>query len=47
MVDDTSHFSAAPFVEPLTTDAVWEAIITLSETVYTDLPNALVFDEGS
>ena len=47
MVDSATHFSAAQFVEPPTTESVWETILTLWETVYTGLPNILVFDDGS
>ena len=47
MVDDATHFSVAQFVEPLTTESVQETILTLWATVYTGLPNTLVFDDGS
>ena len=46
MVDDATHFSAAQFVEPLTTESVRETIRTSWAIVYTGLPNALVFDDG-
>ena len=47
MVDDATHFSAAQFFETLITESVWETILTLWTTVYTGLPNTLVFDNGS
>ena len=47
MVYDATHFSASLFAEPHTTEAVWETILTLWATVYTDLPDTLVFDDGS
>ena len=47
IVDDAAQFSAAQFIEPHTTEFVWENIITLLVTVYTELPNTLVFDDGS
>ena len=47
MVDDASHFSAAQFVELLTTESVWETKLTIWATIYTFLPNTLVFGDGS
>ena len=47
MIDDETHFSAAQFVERLTIEFFWETIFTLWASVYTGLPNALVFDDGS
>ena len=47
MVDDATHFNAAQFIDPLTTDSVWEPILTLCEAVYTGLPNPSVFDSNS
>ena len=47
MIDDATHFSAAQFVEPFTTESVREIILTLWVTVYTGFPNKLVFDDGS
>ena len=47
MVDDAAHFSAAQFVESLTTESVWETILTLWATVCTGLPNTFVFYDGS
>ena len=47
MVDDATHFSAAQTVVPLTTESVWETILTLWVTFYTGFPNTLVFDDGS
>ena len=38
MVDDANHFSAAQFVNPLTTESVLEKILTLWATVYIILP---------
>ena len=43
MVDDTTHFKAAKFVEPATTESRWETIIRLWATIYTGLSNTLVF----
>ena len=42
MIDDATHFSAAQYIEPLTTESFREIILTLWETVYTELPNKLV-----
>ena len=47
MVDDAMYFSTAQLVQSLTTESVWEAILKLWATVYTGLPNALVFDDSS
>ena len=47
MDDGATHFSAAQFFEPLTTESVREIIHVLWATVYTGLPNTLVFDNGS
>ena len=47
MLDDETHFSAAKFVEPLTSESIWETILTIWITVYTSLPNTVVFDDGS
>ena len=47
MVDDATHFSAAQFVEQLTTESALETIPILWVTVYTGQPNILVFDNGS
>ena len=47
MDDDATHFSAAQFIEPLTTKFVWETILPSWEAVYIGLPNTLVFDDGS
>ena len=47
MVYDAIHFAADQFVEPLTTDSVWESILTLWATIYTGWPNILVFDDSS
>ena len=47
MFDDATHFSAAQFIEPPTTESVWETILTLWATVHTGLSNTVVFDDGS
>ena len=47
MVDDTTYLSAAQFVDQLTIESFCETILTLWTTVYTGLPNTLVFDDGS
>ena len=47
MVDDATQLSTAQFVEPLTTESVRKTILTLRATVYTGMPNTLVFDDGS
>ena len=47
MVYDTTHFSAAQFVEKITIESVWEIILTLWASDYTELPNTLVFDDRS
>ena len=47
MVDDTTHFSVARLVEPLTTESVLETILALWVAVYTVLQNTLVYDDGS
>ena len=47
MLGDETNFSAAQFVHPLTTESVWETILTLWAAVYTGLPSILVFDDGS
>ena len=47
MLDDTTYFIIAQFVEPLTIKSVWETILTFWATVYAGLPNSLVFDDGS
>ena len=47
LIDDTTYFSAAQLLEPLTTESVWETILTLWATAHTGLPNTLVFDDGS
>ena len=46
-VDDAKYFSAARFIEPLTTESVWKTILTLWATIYSGLPSTLVFDDGS
>ena len=38
MVDQATHFSAAQFVDLLTTEPVWETILTLWLSAYTGLP---------
>ena len=47
MVGDALHFSIAQFVEPLTTESVWETILMLWATIYIGSPNKLVFYDGS
>ena len=47
IVDNATHLIAAQFVDTLTTESVWETILTLWVIVYTGLPNTLVFDDGS
>ena len=47
MFDDATRFSAAEFVEPLTTKSVWETILTFRANVYTGFLNTLVFDGSS
>ena len=47
IVDDATHFIVAQFIDPLTTESIWENILMLRATVYTGLPNTLVFDDGS
>ena len=47
MIDEATHFNAAQFVEPLTTESVWDKILTLLATVQTVLPNMVVFDDDS
>ena len=46
-VDEATRFPEDPFVSPMTTESVWETILKLWATVYTGIPNKLVFDEGS
>ena len=46
-VEDASHLSATQFFEPLTTEFVWETILTLLATVYAGLLKTLVYDNGS
>ena len=43
MIDDATLFSVETFVEPFTTVSVWETKHTSWETVYTCMPNILVF----
>ena len=47
MVYDATHFTAAQSVDALTTESVWEIILTLWAAVYTGLSSTLVFDDGS
>ena len=47
IVDDAMRFSAALFDKPPTPVSIWESILSLLATVYTVLPNILVFDDGS
>ena len=45
MVYDAMHLNAAQFVEPLTTESIWEKIPTSWATVYCELLSILVFDD--
>ena len=47
MVDDATHLSAVQFVNPSIIETVWETVLLLWATIYTELPNALVFDDDS
>ena len=46
MVEDATHFSAAQFADPLTTEYVWQTIFTFWVIVYIGLANTLVFDDA-
>ena len=43
--DDAAHFSAARFVESLITDSVCNKILAFWVSIYTGLPNKLVFND--
>ena len=47
IVDETTRFSAAPFLTKMSTESVWEAIILCWSSVYTGLPDSIIVDEGS
>ena len=47
LVDDATHFSAAPFLSKVSTEAMWESILTCWATVYTGLPHKFITDQGS
>ena len=47
MVDDSTHFHAVPFVDPLITESIWETKLALWRTVYTGQPNTLFLDDES
>ena len=47
IVDEAMHFRTAKFIETLTTESIWKTILTLWATVYSGLPDTLVFDDDS
>ena len=47
MAYDATYFSATQFIYTFTFESVWETILSLWATVYTELPNKLRFDDGS
>ena len=44
MIDDVTRFSTAQFTEPLTTDSIWNTILTIWATVYAGLQSTQAFD---
>ncbi len=47
IVDAATRFFAAKFIPKVTTDAVWEAIVSCSSSIYTGLPQCVRIDEGT
>ena len=46
MIYDATHFSAALFGDPLTTESVWETILTLCIAANTGMSTTIVFDDA-
>lgn len=47
LVDNYTHFSAARFLPDMSTNTIWETIVTSWASVYTGLPNSIRVDQGS
>lgn len=47
IVDDGTKFSAARFLPDVSTDTIWKTIVECWSSIYTDLPNRILTDQGS
>ena len=47
IVDDSTHFSAARYLPNVSTKTIWATIVECWASMYTGLPNAIRFDQGS
>ncbi len=47
IVDEATRFSVARFLPKISTESVWEAILLSWSSVYTELPQHIMVDEGS
>eukprot|EP00171_Calliarthron_tuberculosum_P004009 IDg4009t1 len=47
IVDEGTHFSAARFLNNISTETIWETFMECWATIYTGLPNRILVDQGS